>query len=375
MDTKDVSHPPDYDHGTENHADDHPDHKTPLTDGQRLSMEDEARPLPEGWIRQLDSKSGHHFYVDTQAKPPRCIWVHPFEDPEWQKAHASREGPPPPPHEYGPPSSPPPSTAADQQEDARPLPHGWKKQIDPSNGHPFYVDSLADPPRTIWVHPFDDPQWQREQSHHPATAAAPSPDSKSSSTQKSAPADDDSIDPLTGALAGGGALAVGLSMLGKFMDSGSTKPSTPQQHQPPPPPPQQNYQNYPTPQGGPGYYQAPPGPAISPLEQQELERERVEDMKQAYHERRRLMDEAAYDAPIYAGAGYVAPVYAPPPMVYCRERTDYGMGLDRMGYGMGMGMGMGLGGGFFGGGRREGFGGGFGGRRGLGGFGRGRGRW
>jgi len=35
----------------------------PMTDEARLSMEDEERDLPEGWIRQFDSTSGHHFYV------------------------------------------------------------------------------------------------------------------------------------------------------------------------------------------------------------------------------------------------------------------------------------------------------------------------
>jgi len=25
------------------------------------------------------------------AKPPRSIWVHPYEDPEWQKAHSTRD--------------------------------------------------------------------------------------------------------------------------------------------------------------------------------------------------------------------------------------------------------------------------------------------
>ncbi|GAA98504.1 uncharacterized protein L969DRAFT_76060 [Mixia osmundae IAM 14324] len=48
---------------------------------RRASMEDELRELPKGWIRQMDSKSGHHFYVDTKANPPRSIWTHPYDDP------------------------------------------------------------------------------------------------------------------------------------------------------------------------------------------------------------------------------------------------------------------------------------------------------
>jgi len=57
----------------------------PLTEEGRRSMEDEARPLPEGWIRQFDAASGHHFYVDTKANPPRSIWEHPFDREDvWQ---------------------------------------------------------------------------------------------------------------------------------------------------------------------------------------------------------------------------------------------------------------------------------------------------
>lgn len=43
------------------------------------------RPLPEGWVRQLDPNTGHHFYVDTKANPPKSIWQHPYDDPSvWQ---------------------------------------------------------------------------------------------------------------------------------------------------------------------------------------------------------------------------------------------------------------------------------------------------
>jgi len=56
----------------------------PVMDHQtRRSMEDEERPLPEGWIRQWDTNTQHHFYVDTRANPPRSIWNHPLEDKEY----------------------------------------------------------------------------------------------------------------------------------------------------------------------------------------------------------------------------------------------------------------------------------------------------
>lgn len=46
----------------------------------RRSMEDEARPLPAGWIRQYDAKEHHQFFVDTTKEPPRSIWTHPYDD-------------------------------------------------------------------------------------------------------------------------------------------------------------------------------------------------------------------------------------------------------------------------------------------------------
>ncbi|KAF2268546.1 hypothetical protein CC78DRAFT_576031 [Lojkania enalia] len=50
---------------------------------RRRSMEDENRPLPSGWIRQFDPNEQHQFFVDTNADPPRSIWVHPYDDPEY----------------------------------------------------------------------------------------------------------------------------------------------------------------------------------------------------------------------------------------------------------------------------------------------------
>ena len=50
-------------------------------------MEDAARPLPEGWVRQWDPTSHHNFYVDTKANPPRSIWSHPFDDHIFNEQH------------------------------------------------------------------------------------------------------------------------------------------------------------------------------------------------------------------------------------------------------------------------------------------------
>ncbi|KAG8722911.1 hypothetical protein FRC08_000011 [Ceratobasidium sp. 394] len=71
-----------------------------FTEDDRHSMEDEARPLPKGWVRDYDHANKHHFYVDTQSDPPRSIWVHPFEDEQFQRER---------PELFNPPAGPPPS--------------------------------------------------------------------------------------------------------------------------------------------------------------------------------------------------------------------------------------------------------------------------
>jgi hypothetical protein len=57
----------------------------------RKSMEDEVRPLPHGWIRQWDTTEQHQYFVDTNADPPRSIWVHPMDDEETWKALPAEE--------------------------------------------------------------------------------------------------------------------------------------------------------------------------------------------------------------------------------------------------------------------------------------------
>ncbi|KAG8160690.1 hypothetical protein KVR01_008954 [Diaporthe batatas] len=46
-------------------------------------MEDSARALPEGWVRQYDRETHHQFFVDTRANPPRSIWHHPYDDEQY----------------------------------------------------------------------------------------------------------------------------------------------------------------------------------------------------------------------------------------------------------------------------------------------------
>ena len=57
----------------------------------RRSMEDESRPLPEGWVRQFDEKSHHQFFVDTKSNPPRSIWHHPYDDEQYLSTLTSED--------------------------------------------------------------------------------------------------------------------------------------------------------------------------------------------------------------------------------------------------------------------------------------------
>ncbi|KAI0375408.1 hypothetical protein BV20DRAFT_960551 [Pilatotrama ljubarskyi] len=50
-------------------------------------MSYENEPLPPGWVREFDPNTKHPFWVDTKAKPPRSIWVHPYEDEQFLREH------------------------------------------------------------------------------------------------------------------------------------------------------------------------------------------------------------------------------------------------------------------------------------------------
>ena len=54
-------------------------------------MEDEGRPLPEGWVRTFDPVEQHQFFVDITKDPPRSIWVHPYDDDEYLRSLPSEE--------------------------------------------------------------------------------------------------------------------------------------------------------------------------------------------------------------------------------------------------------------------------------------------
>lgn len=53
-----------------------------------------------------------------------------------------------------------PASHRRSMEDAsRPLPDGWVRQFDAKNAHQYFVDTKANPPRSIWHHPYDDDQY------------------------------------------------------------------------------------------------------------------------------------------------------------------------------------------------------------------------
>lgn len=62
-----------------------------IPDAARRSMEDEQRPLPDGWVRQYDDQQHHQFFVDTRSDPPRSIWHHPYDDEDYLSTLTSEE--------------------------------------------------------------------------------------------------------------------------------------------------------------------------------------------------------------------------------------------------------------------------------------------
>jgi len=53
----------------------------------------------------------------------------------------------------------PPHHRRSMEDENRPLPKGWVRTFDPTNSHQFFVDTTKDPPRSIWVHPYDDDEY------------------------------------------------------------------------------------------------------------------------------------------------------------------------------------------------------------------------
>merc|ERR1711900_72813 len=53
----------------------------------------------------------------------------------------------------------PPHDRRSMEDEFRDLPQGWTRQYDEQSHHQFFVDTRANPPRSIWHHPYDDEQY------------------------------------------------------------------------------------------------------------------------------------------------------------------------------------------------------------------------
>jgi len=90
------------------------------------------------------------------AEPPP-----PYEDVTASSSTSSR---PPPTHLHPETAHKerngiPPSIRRSMEDENRELPAGWVRQYDANEHHQFFVDTKADPPRSIWHHPYDDDQY------------------------------------------------------------------------------------------------------------------------------------------------------------------------------------------------------------------------
>ncbi|KAF8308745.1 hypothetical protein DL93DRAFT_2170862 [Clavulina sp. PMI_390] len=61
----------------------------------------------------------------------------------------------------------------------RDLPPGWIKEHDIQSDRDYFVDTLANPPRSSWVHPLDDPEFMRTHKGDGASGLDESNDSRS----------------------------------------------------------------------------------------------------------------------------------------------------------------------------------------------------
>jgi len=53
----------------------------------------------------------------------------------------------------------PPERRRSMEDELRELPPGWIRSYDAQENHQFFVDTTANPPRSIWVHPYDDDEY------------------------------------------------------------------------------------------------------------------------------------------------------------------------------------------------------------------------
>lgn len=243
--------------------------------------------------------------------------------------------------------------------DDRPLPYGWIKEWDNNSNHFFYVcdlpqlfmrstpdvylcqvDAQAEPPRSIWVHPYEDEQYLRE---HPDIREKMGP-SRSTDGLHDRPSNS------------------ALSRRASFPSDSPTPSGSANTRQ--------EMRDHPDKRKERGFFAKLKDKAIGTKEEREAAR--IEERRREEENRRRMLqlrqERFAYAQqrypqsfgggfPPYQGQGqYMPPQYGPP------SRSGFGSGFGRTGGGMGgMGMGMpilgGLAGGLLLGQALDGFGG------------------
>ncbi|KAF9650033.1 hypothetical protein BDM02DRAFT_1526754 [Thelephora ganbajun] len=86
----------------------------------------------------------------------------PSAAPRWSaRCTANRKAPDIKPRETTPDTSTQVTTLihSTMQSERYPLPFGWIKEFDQTSGRSFYVDTKANPPRSIWTHPYEDEEY------------------------------------------------------------------------------------------------------------------------------------------------------------------------------------------------------------------------
>ena len=71
----------------------------------------------------------------------------------------SKPTPTDPGHLQVPRNGIPPAARRSMEDEGRPLPAGWIRQYDAKQSHQYFVDTKANPPRSIWHHPYDDEEY------------------------------------------------------------------------------------------------------------------------------------------------------------------------------------------------------------------------
>jgi len=114
-------------------------HEPSQSTSSTVDDEDEA-PLPRGWERRLDERSGRVYYVDHNRR--MTTWVQPAATPSASSVHAPSISVPQP-HVQNP------SRSSGVYVDV-PLPAGWEERRTPE-GRPYFIDHHTR--LTTWIDP------------------------------------------------------------------------------------------------------------------------------------------------------------------------------------------------------------------------------